>query len=199
MKWKKALTWAMTVFISFSVGYITAYPETDVTSQIDDKVVESETIKLKRPKIENISSDVWGISLNWNSIKNADHYSIYRGTERDSFVWKHDTYDDSYKDTDVEVGQRYYYKVQAISRDESFKSSRLSKWRSAKIEWEPIPQYNVWNEEDSYRDYVEETVYVTNTGSKYHRYGCQYLSQSCIAIDLSDAEAQGYTACSRCW
>lgn len=44
-----------------------------------------------------------------------------------------------------------------------------------------------------------QTVYVTNTGSKYHRYGCQYLRQSCISISLSDAKAQGYTACSRCW
>lgn len=43
------------------------------------------------------------------------------------------------------------------------------------------------------------TVYITNTGSKYHRYGCQYLRQSCIAISLSSAKAQGYTACSKCW
>jgi len=42
------------------------------------------------------------------------------------------------------------------------------------------------------------TVYVTNTGSKYHRSGCRYLSQSKIAISLSQAKAQGYTACSVC-
>lgn len=45
----------------------------------------------------------------------------------------------------------------------------------------------------------ETTVYITNTGSKYHRSWCQYLRQSCIAISLSDAKAQGYTACSKCW
>ena len=43
------------------------------------------------------------------------------------------------------------------------------------------------------------TVYVTKTGSKYHRPGCQYLKKSCIAISLSEAKAEGYTACSRCW
>lgn len=43
------------------------------------------------------------------------------------------------------------------------------------------------------------TVYVTNTGSKYHRAGCQYLRQSQRAISLDDAKALGYTACSRCW
>ncbi|MDY4429678.1 hypothetical protein [Evtepia sp.] len=44
-----------------------------------------------------------------------------------------------------------------------------------------------------------QTVYITRTGSKYHRNGCQYLRQSQIAISLSDAKARGYTACSRCF
>jgi hypothetical protein len=42
------------------------------------------------------------------------------------------------------------------------------------------------------------TVYITRTGAKYHTYGCQYLRQSCIAIELDKAKAQGYTPCSRC-
>lgn len=46
---------------------------------------------------------------------------------------------------------------------------------------------------------ISYTVYITNTGEKYHRYGCQYLSKSCIAIELSKAITRGYTACSRCW
>lgn len=44
-----------------------------------------------------------------------------------------------------------------------------------------------------------QTVYVTNTGSKYHRSGCQYLSKSQISISLNDAKSQGYSACSKCW
>lgn len=46
---------------------------------------------------------------------------------------------------------------------------------------------------------TSETVYVTNTGSKYHRAGCQYLRKSQIPISLSDAKASGYSACSKCW
>ena len=46
---------------------------------------------------------------------------------------------------------------------------------------------------------TSQTVYVTATGSKYHRSGCSYLRQSCYAISLNDAKARGYTACSRCW
>jgi competence protein ComEC len=42
------------------------------------------------------------------------------------------------------------------------------------------------------------TVYITNTGKKYHSDGCQYLSKSKIAITLKDAKSEGYTACSKC-
>ena len=42
------------------------------------------------------------------------------------------------------------------------------------------------------------TVYITKTGSKYHRGSCSYLRESKIAISLSSAKSQGYTACSRC-
>ena len=45
----------------------------------------------------------------------------------------------------------------------------------------------------------EQTVYITGTGSKYHRDGCQYLRKSKHAISLSDAEARGYTPCSKCF
>ena len=45
---------------------------------------------------------------------------------------------------------------------------------------------------------VSTTVYITNTGAKYHKDGCQYLSQSKIAISLAEACKQGYTPCSVC-
>lgn len=45
---------------------------------------------------------------------------------------------------------------------------------------------------------ITNMVYVTQTGTKYHRSGCQYLSANPIAISLSEAQAQGYTPCSVC-
>ena len=54
--------------------------------------------------------------------------------------------------------------------------------------WTPLPTYDTQN----------VTVYITRTGSKYHRYGCRYLSRSCIAIDRSSAISQGYGPCSIC-
>lgn len=45
---------------------------------------------------------------------------------------------------------------------------------------------------------AERMVYITNTGEKYHEYGCRYLSQSCIKISYKKAISRGYDACSIC-
>lgn len=44
---------------------------------------------------------------------------------------------------------------------------------------------------------TDPTVYVTRTGKKYHKEGCQYLRLSSIPMKLSEA-TQKYTACSKC-
>jgi len=43
-----------------------------------------------------------------------------------------------------------------------------------------------------------ETVYITKSGSKYHKDGCRYLSKSKIPISLSEALKRNYTPCSAC-
>lgn len=43
------------------------------------------------------------------------------------------------------------------------------------------------------------TVYITESGSKYHKANCQYLSKSKKSIDLSKAKQQGYEPCSKCY
>ena len=43
-----------------------------------------------------------------------------------------------------------------------------------------------------------ETVYVTESGEKYHRSYCQYLRNSKIPITLKDAVGKGYGRCSKC-
>ena len=46
-------------------------------------------------------------------------------------------------------------------------------------------------------EYIEDVVYITNTGSKYHNYGCRHL-KSVIEITLSQAKARGYAPCGTC-
>lgn len=43
-----------------------------------------------------------------------------------------------------------------------------------------------------------DTVYITASGTKYHKDGCSYLSNSKVSVSLSKAISQGYTPCSRC-
>lgn len=45
---------------------------------------------------------------------------------------------------------------------------------------------------------IGRTIYITNTGTKYHETGCRHLRRSQIAISLKDAEAQGYAPCKHC-
>lgn len=42
------------------------------------------------------------------------------------------------------------------------------------------------------------TVYVTQTGSKYHTAGCRYLRQSQSPLSLGDAQDRGYSPCALC-
>lgn len=46
-------------------------------------------------------------------------------------------------------------------------------------------------------DTQEATVFITRTGSKYHRGGCRYLSKSKIPISLENAKRR-YSPCSVC-
>ena len=61
------------------------------------------------------------------------------------------------------------------------------------------PAYSQSSNQSYNQSSTSQTVYVTNTGSKYHKYGCQYLRKSCIARDLATAQSQGYTPCSKCY
>ncbi|UCS92316.1 hypothetical protein KZP23_16630 [Echinicola marina] len=43
-----------------------------------------------------------------------------------------------------------------------------------------------------------QTVYVTKTGTKYHKSSCKYLKYSSISLQLTEAKKKDYTACSVC-
>jgi len=45
---------------------------------------------------------------------------------------------------------------------------------------------------------ASEVVYVTNTGTKYHKGSCHHLRKSKIRMSKSDAVRKGYEACKHC-
>lgn len=53
-------------------------------------------------------------------------------------------------------------------------------------------------EEEDVDNDNSSTVYITNTGTKYHRAGCSSLSKSKKAISVNEAKRNGYEACKRC-
>ena len=54
------------------------------------------------------------------------------------------------------------------------------------------------NTVDENADISSEIVYLTRTGVKYHKNGCQHLSISKMETTLGDAKAKGLKPCSRC-
>jgi hypothetical protein len=44
----------------------------------------------------------------------------------------------------------------------------------------------------------QTTVYVTNTGKKYHANGCRHLAKSRIPMKLEEARKAGYEPCKVC-
>lgn len=49
----------------------------------------------------------------------------------------------------------------------------------------------------SFQNILSQTVYITKSGKKYHKAGCNYLKSS-IPIELNEALNRGYGPCSKC-
>ena len=65
------------------------------------------------------------------------------------------------------------------------------------IDETPIETQPAVEETPAHEEPVEVTVYITNTGSKYHRGSCRFLDESKIPISLSDAKVS-YEPCGSC-
>lgn len=58
--------------------------------------------------------------------------------------------------------------------------------------------YKTWTSPSGNTTLTQQpTVYITETGTKYHQSWCSYLKSS-IPVYLSTAKESGYTPCSRC-
>lgn len=151
--------------------------------------------KLSRPIIESATAKKSSIVISWGSVEDADGYYVYRSTSKDGkFSRVAETDEDSYQDSNVKKGKRYYYKVRAFS-DGEYKDSSLSKWKSAKVK--KASSANPAPVTPSGAD-GETVVYITETGSKYHCSTCRTLKDSRIKTTLDSALSNGYTACGIC-
>ena len=65
------------------------------------------------------------------------------------------------------------------------------------VETKPAVEETPTHEKPVQEEPVDVTVYITNTGSKYHRGNCRFLDESKIPISLSDAQTR-YEPCGSC-
>ena len=86
------------------------------------------------------------------------------------------------------AGAKYYIKIRAYTSD-SAGYKLYGAYSSIK---------SVTVKKASTKSNSGRTVYITRTGSKYHRNGCRYLRQSKIPISKSAAQRQGYSPCKVC-
>ncbi len=191
------------------IGYTSDVLDGD-TLKIDDLYGESWTIRLEG--IDTPENDQpYGLdarmALRRKVINKVCHIEWteqdrYQRTLGFVYVGKH-----SVNQELVEEGWAWHYKK--YSTDERLAHAETAA-RTAKIGlWKEPQRVAPWDwrngvrvetakpvEAPSIRT-TDTTVYITKTGSKYHRSGCRYLSKSQIPIPLSRARS-AYDACSRC-
>lgn len=67
-----------------------------------------------------------------------------------------------------------------------------------KVSSKTSPKNPIVKQQTPQEDNQSITVYITDSGKKYHKDGCRYLKKSKHAISLKDAKAQGYEPCKKC-
>ena len=112
----------------------------------------------------------------------------------ESEVSKKENTIDNYKKKNEEIQKSTEDKEKQIQEIyQTVAELELQLEESEKAKSQTQPQDQAQNPEQN------KVVYVTKSGTKYHNQGCQHLEKSCIEKDLTDAQNQGYTPCSRCW
>lgn len=102
----------------------------------------------------------------------------------------------------IQTGYAMAYLKYKHSREDEYLASELvarragrGMWASPRAVQSEIPVVEKPKPKDTEKEVI---VYVTKTGSKYHRGNCSYLKKSKIPMSKADAIASGYGPCSRC-
>ena len=103
----------------------------------------------------------------------------------------------------VESGYAWWYE-QYAKRDSDLKDAEKYARREKLGLWKSSETIAPWDYRRGRRNgsiqsskNIDDVVYVTKSGEKYHRQGCRYLRSIGGSFPLKEAEAKGYEACSR--
>lgn len=153
--------------------------------------VVSAVTKLNKPSLTAKSAGKTKVKLSWKKVSGASGYKIYKYNSKKKKYTVIKTVNKggtkSWTNKKLKTGKKVKYKIKAFRNVDGKKVySPFSKTRSA------TPKAK------SKSSGSGGTVYITNTGSKFHRGSCRYLSRSKIPISRSKAISQGYDPCKIC-
>ncbi len=127
------------ILFTLTCLFLSCVPPQDTTT--DQNLAEQPPATPTGFKINTTTLNT--ITISWNSVKNADDYSLFR-EESATGTFINEIYSGnqlSFTDTNLEENKLYYYKIQAINENgKSIKSSTISGKTKTNTEPPPIPQ-----------------------------------------------------------
>lgn len=182
--------------ISLIINGVLGYQLYNSNQKLSQNIVDNTN-----EKIVSISGEVESLKIEYESISLVNTELNNNDSANLATI---STYKNTVKKLNIKINKkntRIGKLRQRIVSLKSDKKSLQSQIKSLKSSQSSSKSSSSTSSSNSYSDNYSSggyTVYVTETGSKYHTSGCRYLWNSKIAMSKSEAIAEGYTACSVC-
>lgn len=177
-----ALVLIFSLYVSYNVG------ETHNLNQLVFQKAQSEIAELNQ-SISNINAEIDDLSTQKETINTSLSDKAEIQNSMQDYSAKKESYENQVQQLTKDIAK--------LDSSIQQKQAELNKKKADKQEQLRLAAEKKAAEEAS--NTTTDTVYITNTGKKYHRSGCQYLRKSKIAISLENARSRGYTPCSKCF
>lgn len=172
-----------------------------VTIYGDFSKVVSAAAELAAPVLSVKAVSASKVKLTWKIVDGAFGYKIYKYSSSKKAYSEEKTIKKgktaSWVNKNLKSGTTVKYKMRAYAKANGktiysgYSAIKSVTLKSAKKPSKPKTDKKPENSKGG-------TVYITDTGLKYHRGSCRYLKKSKIKISRSDAIARGYKACKVC-
>lgn len=155
-------------------------PESSQEFGLESKVFVKDRIDNKEIRVEITDTDRYGRKI--GKIYYDDKY-LNEEIVRAGYAWWYQQY--ARRDMDLKEAEEYA------------KAQKIGLWKSTG----PIAPWDYRRGRRSggieTTKNIDDVVYVTKSGKKYHREGCRYLRSIYASYTLKEAEALGYEACNK--
>lgn len=157
-------------------------PEVSQEYGLESKVFVAERVLGEKVKVEVVSTDRYGRKV--GKIYYGYGYGKYLNKKvvEAGYAWWYEYY--AKEDRDLQEAEAHARKYKA------------GLWRSSNpvAPWEYRRNKNKTGQRGRAAS-PDRVVYVTKSGKKYHRAGCEYLKSVGGSYTIGEAEAKGYTPC----